>query len=103
MKLIITTLFILLFISAKANSISILTYNVNYSFINKKIVPILDSINADVICLQEVNTEWEEIIRSGLQDKYAHINFRNSGAAGGMAILSKYPIIQINYLRNKEY
>jgi endonuclease/exonuclease/phosphatase family metal-dependent hydrolase len=101
MKIITAILFVLLFNSAKANNISILTYNVNYSFINKKVSTILDSINADVVCLQETNTKWEEIIRNGLQDKYPHVEFKHYGTAGGLAILSKYPIIKINYLRNK--
>lgn len=101
MKLITTTILILLFICSKANNISLLTYNVNYSFINKKVVTIIDSINADVVCLQETNVKWEEIIRNGLQDKYPHIHFKHYGAAGGLAILSKYPIIKINYLRNE--
>jgi endonuclease/exonuclease/phosphatase family metal-dependent hydrolase len=100
MKLITTTILILLFIGSKANTISLLTYNVNYSFINEKVVNILDSINADVVCLQETNAKWEEILRNGLQDKYPHIHFRHSGAAGGLAILSKYPIIKIDYLKN---
>jgi len=100
MKLFTTTIFILLIICSKANNISLLTYNVNYSFINPKVVNIIDSINADVVCLQETNAKWEEIIRNGLKDKYPHIQFRHSGTAGGMATLSKYPIININYLKN---
>jgi len=101
MRLITVFLFILLFTSSKANNISCLTYNVNYSFINKKIVSILDSINADVVCLQETNAEWEKIIKDNLHNKYSHIKFKHWGTAGGLAILSKYPILKIDYLKNK--
>lgn len=101
MKFITSILFVLLFVSAEANNISVLTYNVNYSFINKKVVSYLNKIDADVVCLQETNAEWEELIRKGVQDKYQHIEFRHSGRAGGLAILSKYPIIKIDYLKNK--
>ncbi|MGB0886578.1 MAG: endonuclease/exonuclease/phosphatase family protein [Vicingaceae bacterium] len=100
MKLFSTILFILLFTSSKANNISVLTYNVNYKLINKKIIPVLDEINADIMCLQEVTTQWEKLIREGLESKYKHIKFRNSKASGGLAILSKYPIVKIQYLKN---
>lgn len=101
MKFITAIAFTLFLILGKANNVSILTYNVNYKLINKKIIPVLDEINADIICLQEVTTKWEEIIRSGLGDKYKYIKFKNSSASGGLAILSKYPILDIKYLRNK--
>ncbi|MDG1476959.1 MAG: endonuclease/exonuclease/phosphatase family protein [Vicingaceae bacterium] len=101
MKLITTLLFTLFFISVKANDISILTYNVNYKLINKKIIPVLDSINADIVCLQESNKKWEEIIRNGLEYKYAHMKYRNSNASGGLAVLSKYPILDVKYIRNR--
>ncbi|MBL4592279.1 MAG: endonuclease/exonuclease/phosphatase family protein [Flavobacteriales bacterium] len=101
MKLTAAILFVLLFAFEKPNTISVLTYNVNYSFINKKVVTILDTINADVVCLQETNAKWEEILRGGLQDKYPYIEFKHRGSSGGLAILSKYPILKINYLRNK--
>lgn len=101
MKLITTLLFTLFLISVKANDISVLTYNVNYKLINKKIIPVLDSINADIVCLQETNKKWEEIIRNGLEYKYAHMKYRNSNASGGLAVLSKYPIIDVKYIRNR--
>jgi len=100
MKLIILVILLVLFTSSKANSISVVTYNVNYSLINTDIVNILDSINADVVCLQETNREWEQIIRTGLKDKYPFINFRHYGRASGLATLSKYPIIKTNFLKN---
>jgi exonuclease III len=101
MKFFTSILFVLLFVSAEANNISLLTYNVNYSFINKKVVDYLNKIDADVVCLQETNAEWEQLIRNGVQNKYHHIQFKHSGRAGGLAILSKYPIIKTNYLNNK--
>ena len=63
-------------------------------------VNILDSINADVVCLQETNAEWENIIKSGLKNKYPFIQFKHRGTAGGYATLSKYPIIKSEKIRN---
>ena len=100
MKSIIFSILLFLCVSTRANNINVLTYNVNYSFINEDVVNILDSINADVVCLQETNKEWEQIIRTGLKDKYPFINFRHNGRASGLAILSKYPIIKTNLIRN---
>lgn len=101
MKNIISILLLFSFFIAKANTISILTYNVNYHFINNDVVNILDSINADVVCLQETNAKWENILEEGLKNKYPFIQFKHRGTAGGLAILSKYPIIQNNYVRNQ--
>jgi exonuclease III len=83
-----------------ANNISILSYNVNYGLINKDVVTILDTINADVVCLQETNAKWEKILRAGLKDKYPYIEFKHCCTAGGLAILSKYPIVASNYMKN---
>ncbi|MGB0882341.1 MAG: endonuclease/exonuclease/phosphatase family protein [Vicingaceae bacterium] len=100
MKTFTTIIFLLLFSTLKADEITCVTYNVNYSFINKKVVPYLEKINADIVCLQETNAEWETLIKTGLKDKYKHIEFRHSGRAGGLAVLSKYPITKIEYLKN---
>jgi len=83
-----------------ANTISVLTYNVNYSFINKDVVSVLETIDADVVCLQETNLAWEHLIRDGLKGKFPFIQFKHRGTAGGLAILSKYPIIKSDYLKN---
>lgn len=100
MKNIISVLLLFSCFFLKANTISLVTYNVNYHFINKDVVRVLDSINADVVCLQETNAEWENIIRNGLKNKYPFKQFKHRGTAGGLAILSKYPIIKNEYLSN---
>ena len=58
-------------------------------------------MDADVVCLQETNKKWENIIRKGLIKKYPHIYFKHLGMAGGMAILSKYPIVKSEVLKNQ--
>ncbi len=100
MKFITLSILILFYSYTKANKISVVTYNVNYSFINADIVNILDSIDADVVCLQETNKKWEQIIRDGLRDKYPYINFKHSGTASGLATLSKYPILNTCLIKN---
>jgi endonuclease/exonuclease/phosphatase family metal-dependent hydrolase len=101
MKNIITISVILFCIVIKANTVSVLTYNVNYHFINEDVVNILDSIDADVVCLQETNAKWENILKNGLSSKYPFIEFKHRGIAGGYATLSKYPVIKSNYIKNQ--
>ncbi len=101
MKSILSILLVFSLLFVKATTISVVTYNVNYHFINKNVVSILDSINADVVCLQETNAAWEDIIKKGLISKYSFIEFKHRGTAGGYAILSKYPIINTQYIRNE--
>lgn len=85
----------------KANSISVVSYNVNYSFINEGIVEILDTIDADVVCLQETNASWQKILTKDLKNKYPFTSFKHYGTAGGLAVLSKLPIVKSNYIKNK--
>ena len=54
-----------------------------------------------MVCLQETNEEWENIIRGGLKTKYPFIEFKPGGTAGGYATLSKYPIIKNSKIKNK--
>ena len=77
-----------------------LSYNVNYGLINENVVTIIDTINADVVCLQETNSKWENILREGLKDKYPYVEFKHCCTAGGLAILSKYPIVESIYMKN---
>ena len=84
----------------RAESIRIVSYNVNYHFINEEVTDILANIDADVVCLQETNTKWEEILTRNLKNKYPFISFKHYGAAGGLAILSKLPIVTSNYIKN---
>ena len=100
MKFIFFIVILLSYNYAKADTLSVLTYNVNYHFINENIGDILDSLDADIICLQETNKKWEEIISKSSKKKYPFILFKHYGTAGGLAILSKYPIIRQNYLKN---
>ena len=79
---------------------TILTFNVNYGYPNKSMVNIIDSLNADLVCLQETNAAWESLVRSGLVEKYPYITFRDCCGAGGLAILSRFPVVEVKYAEN---
>ena len=71
---------------------------------SKKLNNVIDYLkrsDCDVVCLQETNVEWENILKNGLSNKYPFIQFKHRGIAGGYATLSKYPIIKSNKIKNK--
>jgi len=50
--------------------------------------------------LQETNETYEKLIELYLNKKYNYISFRHCCNAGGLAILSKFPIVREEYLKN---
>jgi len=100
MKILLSSILLSFCFLVKANNISVVSYNVNYSFINEGVVEILGNIDADVVCLQETNVSWEKILTKKLKNKYPFISFKHYGTAGGLAVLSKLPIVKSNYIKN---
>jgi endonuclease/exonuclease/phosphatase family metal-dependent hydrolase len=49
--------------------------------------------NADIVCLQEVTSAWESVIRARYESVYPHMLFAPKENAGGLAVLSKFPLI----------
>ncbi len=50
---------------------------------------------ADFVCLQETNAGWERFLRRGLKDRYPHMIFHHEPAAGGLAVLSRFPLKEV--------
>ena len=78
----------------RARSLRLLTYNVNFA--NPDLEASLSAIaaaDADVVLLQEITTEWQRALRQRFQEQYPHHIFRvHTRAAGGLAVLSRYPM-----------
>jgi endonuclease/exonuclease/phosphatase family metal-dependent hydrolase len=58
-------------------------------------VPTIEAIgagDADVVCLQEVTAAWERVIRARYGGAYANMIFAPDEEAGGLGILSRFPI-----------
>lgn len=69
-----------------------MTYNVHYG--NPAPQTFLDAIeraNVDIVLLQEITSEWRDLLEKRFKDRYAHRAF-HTGRAGGIAVLSKLPI-----------
>ena len=79
---------------ATADSIKLMTYNLNYGNWNTKAT--LDAIakaDVDVVLLQEIDDEWKRLLETRFKDQYAHHRYRiHTRSAGGLAVLSKLPI-----------
>lgn len=88
--------------SNKGREFSVMTFNVymngfqDEAKASRTIEAILSS-DIDVVCLQECNSGWEDLILKALAsspNNYEHTYFQHDmGRYGGRCVLSKYPIV----------
>lgn len=74
-------------------ALRLMTYNVNFGIPGDE--PTLAAIergDADVVFLQEINAAWERELRARFAGTYPHLAFYPRGGAGGLAILSRWPL-----------
>ena len=78
-----------------------LSYNVNYGLAGDPsgLAAIVDA-HVDVVLLQETTPEWEQALRSSeaVNAAWPHIRFHHCCGAGGLAILSRWPIEALEIL-----
>ena len=81
-------------------NLRMMTYNVNFggAAIDLAVAAIAEA-DADLVCLQETTPAWEQELRGALAGIYPRMEFRHSGGAGGQAILSKYELQEVAYVR----
>lgn len=79
--------------------LTVMSYNVNYGLAGDAAgEQAIRAGDADVVVLQETTAGWERALRSGLKDRYPHMAFHHCCGAGGLAILSRYPVEERDYL-----
>ncbi|MCK5797224.1 MAG: endonuclease/exonuclease/phosphatase family protein [Deltaproteobacteria bacterium] len=77
----------------------IATYNVNYGLAgDRATMEAIIATKADVIVLQETTPAWQRALKPQLPKTYKYIQFRHNRGAGGMAVISRYPIIRQSYI-----
>jgi endonuclease/exonuclease/phosphatase family metal-dependent hydrolase len=86
-----------------ANQMRVMSYNVNFGIAGDP--PTIDAIaNAkpDLVLLQETNEQWQRAMTARLGADYPHIRFTHpeSWPAGGMGLLSKYPVVSLEHLES---
>jgi endonuclease/exonuclease/phosphatase (EEP) superfamily protein YafD len=80
-----------------------MTYNVNYGLAGDgETLRAITEQQADVVLLQETTPAWEAVLRGTLGDTYPHVAFRHCCGAGGMAVLSRFPFHEREYLEPPE-
>ena len=95
--------------SSKLATFDVLSYNINnnvaaYSTTRRRqILRAIFTSGADIILLQETNQAWEDLLRDDatalqFQYNYFHHPGTNDRAAGGIAILSQYPLENVKIL-----
>ncbi|NLF30576.1 MAG: endonuclease/exonuclease/phosphatase family protein [Planctomycetes bacterium] len=75
-------------------SICVMTFNVNWGMPRAAAsVEAIESSGADIVCLQEVQPQWEALIRARLGERYPRMLFHHAPhPAGGLAVLSRGPL-----------
>jgi endonuclease/exonuclease/phosphatase family metal-dependent hydrolase len=78
--------------------LTIQSYNVEFDhFRDPATVAAVGRNSADVMALQEVTPEWEEVLRREYADSYSYMLFYAEPNSGGMAVLSRFPIVDLGF------
>ena len=84
--------------------VSVMTFNVNFALADD--APTVDAVagaDSDVIFLQETTPTWEASLRPRLSASHPHMVFKHHPGAGGLAVLSRYPLKQVEYLPEENW
>lgn len=84
-----------------SDQLRVVSYNVNFGLVGDPLgVRAVGPIKADLVFLQETNPEWETAFVDALGRRYPHHRFTHpkDWPAGGMGVLSRFPIASITEL-----
>jgi endonuclease/exonuclease/phosphatase (EEP) superfamily protein YafD len=93
-------------IDPKVAHVSVMTFNVNFGLAgDATTLAAVAQQNADVVFLQETTPHWEAVLRLQCGTEYPHIQFKHpeGGGAGGLGVMSKLPIEQVEDLPAKNW
>ena len=77
----------------------VLSLNVNCALAgNAETLRALHAADADLVFLQETNAAWEAALEPALAPTYPHRAYRHCDRAGGLAVLSRHPFTERDYL-----
>jgi endonuclease/exonuclease/phosphatase (EEP) superfamily protein YafD len=86
--------------------LGVMTYNVNYGLASVEggdddTMAAIEQGDADLVLLQETNEAWEQSLRKRFAKRYPHMAFRHCCLAGGLAVLSKHPLVSKQLLESE--
>jgi endonuclease/exonuclease/phosphatase (EEP) superfamily protein YafD len=78
----------------------VLTYNVNFGLVgDRETIAAVRDADVDLALLQETNSGWERALRAALSRELPQMIFENRGGGGGLAVLSRLPLAEVEFLR----
>ena len=84
--------------------VSVMTFNVNFALAgDEPTVNAVADAASDVIFLQETTPDWEAVLRPRMAASHPYMVFRHHPGAGGLAILSRLPLKQVEYLPEENW
>lgn len=86
-------------LAAGAPELRVLSFNINYGVgHDPSNVAAVAEADADLVLLQETTEQSEAVFREALAGTYPHALFRDCCNAGGLGVMSRYPIREESYL-----
>jgi endonuclease/exonuclease/phosphatase (EEP) superfamily protein YafD len=80
-------------------ALRVLSFNVNWARAgDARSVQAVREADADLVFLQETNAAWQAALEPALAGVYPHRAFRHCDRAGGLAVLSRHPFEDLDYL-----
>jgi endonuclease/exonuclease/phosphatase (EEP) superfamily protein YafD len=80
--------------------LKVLTYNVNFGLAgDRETLAAIRDAQPDLALLEETNAGWERPLRATLSAELPHMIFENRGGAGGLAVLSRFPLAEVELLK----
>lgn len=86
-----------------AHQLRVMTYNVNFGMAgDASSIDAIEGVQPDLVFLQETNEVWQRALLARLRGTYPHQRFTHpeTWPAGGMGLLSKYPVISLQHLES---
>lgn len=78
----------------KGFELSVATYNINFgNGHSPRTVETIAALDTDIVMLQETTEMSEAAVRGALSERYPEIRFHHCCRAGGLGVLSRYPIL----------
>jgi endonuclease/exonuclease/phosphatase family metal-dependent hydrolase len=87
-------------VPVRGSVLRVLAYNVNFGLVgDRDTIAAIRDADVDLALLQETNAGWERALRAALSTELPHMAFQNRGGAGGLAVLSRLPIPEVEFLK----
>lgn len=75
----------------------VVTFNVEFDKDkNAATVAAVGAADADIVCLQETGSTWEQVLRDAYQSRYPYqLQHNDAHPTGSMTVLSRYPVMDL--------